>query len=592
MSLADVLSQATVNAIAATGQLVIHCVGDTGGIERAEPQLAVADAMTADFQGKTGASGQPAFFYHLGDVVYFFGQESYYPEQFYEPYRNYPGPIFAIPGNHDGFMFKGEPAGSSCEAFVDNFCTAAPTQGAPGFDRTTLTQPGVYFTLDAPFVRIIGLYSNAGETVGSLGNSTIGRGQLTFLTSELKRYASDRQADKSNQNPQALVIAVHHPPFTGSSQHMPSAAMLQAMDTCCTQAGQWPDMVLSGHAHLYERYTRIMKSGGRQIPYVVAGNGGYYDLSGLKKNKQGQKPVAGQQKESDGAGNTITLDSYSDNQFGFLRITFNASSIAVESIAVNTAARTDTTSRPRRAVSIPSRSISRITRSRPEFLRRSQRKGRPRFRLRVPRPSQPEVLRRSRKRVLLLVELRVQLLEPGRQLVSVRKSRQLSVLVKRTEESNRHRRSRPADVVVVAVVDRRRRRRVDSAQSVRDNDRWIARQICRNQLLVGRRCHDDVDFLKQLGKLAHTEGSRAVGLDVLNRRIKPRDTEVVRPVLRALFREQLVAAAHRQVVKRRRGLCRQQRNHRVPRQLRHSTGISVTPILVSASNAACSYFLS
>ncbi len=346
LSLASVLSQATVNAIAGSGQLVIHCVGDTGGIERAEPQLAVADALTADVEGKTWASGQPAFFYHLGDIVYFFGLETYYPEQFYEPYRNYPAPIFAIPGNHDGFMFKGEPAGYSCEAFVDNFCTASPTQGAPGFDRTTMTQPGVYFTLDAPFVRIIGLYSNAGETAGSLGNSTIGTDQLTFLTSELKRYASDRKSDTKNKNPQALVIAVHHPPFTGSSQHMPSAAMLKAIDTCCTQAGQWPDMVLSGHAHLYERYTRIMKSNGRQIPYIVAGNGGYYDLSGLKKNKQGQKPVAGKQSESDGAGNTITLDSYSDTQFGFLRITFNASSIAVESLAVNTTTRPDTTVPP------------------------------------------------------------------------------------------------------------------------------------------------------------------------------------------------------------------------------------------------------
>jgi len=139
---------------------------------------------------------------------------------------------------------------------------------------------------------------------------------------------------------------VHHPPFTGSSSHMPSAAMLKVMDGCCTQAGVWPDMVLSGHAHLYERYTRIMKSDGRQIPYIVSGNGGYYDLSGLKKNKQGNKPVAGQQQESDGAGNTIALDNYSDSQYGFLRITFSAGSIAVESIAVNTAARSDTTAPP------------------------------------------------------------------------------------------------------------------------------------------------------------------------------------------------------------------------------------------------------
>ncbi len=347
LSLSSVLSQPTVNAIAATGKLVIHCVGDTGGIERAEPQLAVADAMAADLEGKTWANGLPAFFYHLGDVVYFFGQESYYPEQFYEPYRNYAAPIFAIPGNHDGFMFKGEPAGYSCEAFVENFCTASPTQGSPGFDRTTMTQPGVYFTLDAPFVRIIGLYSNAGESVGSLGNATIGTAQVQFLTSELKRYAADRKADTGNKNSQALVIAVHHPPFTGSSSHMPSAAMLKIMDGCCTQAGVWPDMVLSGHAHLYERYTRIMKSGGRQIPYVVAGNGGYYDLSKLKMTPQEKKPVAGQQKESDGAGNTLSLDNYAENQFGFLRITFSAASIAVESIAVNTTTpRPDTTAPP------------------------------------------------------------------------------------------------------------------------------------------------------------------------------------------------------------------------------------------------------
>jgi hypothetical protein len=122
--------------------------------------------------------------------------------------------------------------------------------------------------------------------------------------------------------------------------------MLKAMDTCCKQAAVWPDMVLSGHAHLYERYTRTMKSDGRQIPYIVSGNGGYYDLSGLKKNQQGKKPVAGKQTESDGAGNTISLDSYSDTQFGFLRITFSATSITVQSLAVNTAARADTTVPP------------------------------------------------------------------------------------------------------------------------------------------------------------------------------------------------------------------------------------------------------
>ncbi len=52
---------------------------------------------------------KPAFLFHLGDVVYDFGEAQYYYDQFYEPYRNYPAPIFAIPGNHDGFIVPNTP---------------------------------------------------------------------------------------------------------------------------------------------------------------------------------------------------------------------------------------------------------------------------------------------------------------------------------------------------------------------------------------------------------------------------------------------------------------------------------------------------
>jgi hypothetical protein len=52
--------------IAASGKLVFHSVGDTGGIVRAEPQLAISDALVADLAGKTYATGLPAFLFHLG----------------------------------------------------------------------------------------------------------------------------------------------------------------------------------------------------------------------------------------------------------------------------------------------------------------------------------------------------------------------------------------------------------------------------------------------------------------------------------------------------------------------------------------------
>ncbi len=332
--LGSVLPADAVAQIQASGSLVFHSVGDSGGIVRAEPQLAVSDAMAADLTGKTYSSGLPAFFYHLGDVVYYFGQEQYFPEQFYDPYRNYDAPIFAIPGNHDGVMYKNEPIPYSLQPFVDNFCTPASVQAVPSFARTTMTQPGVYFVLTAPFTRIIGLYSNTGESVGVLGNVQIGQDQVTFLTQQLQAALAARQADPQNKNPQALIIAVHHPPFTGSSQHFPSASMLAQIDTCCQQVGIWPDIVLSGHAHLYERYTRTMTADGRQIPYVVAGNGGYYNLSKMKLNAAGAKPIAGQQSEPDGQGNTITLDQYNETDYGFLRITVSAATILVEALGV------------------------------------------------------------------------------------------------------------------------------------------------------------------------------------------------------------------------------------------------------------------
>jgi len=335
MDIGAVLPAGALAEIKAANQLVFHSVGDTGGIVRAEPQLAVADAMAADLTGKTYATGLPAFFYHLGDVVYFFGQQEYYPEQFYDPYRNYDAPILAIPGNHDGVMYNKEPVSYSLQPFVDNFCTAAPQPGAPSFARTTMTQPGVYFTLTAPFARIVGLYSNTGESVGVLGNAQIGEDQITFLGDQLAAAAAARKADPHNQNPQALIIAVHHPPFTGSNEHFPSAAMLQQIDACCTKAGIWPDLVISGHAHLYERYTRVMKADGRQIPCVVAGNGGYYNLAKLKVDSTGAKPTAGAQSEPDGLGNTVNLDQYNDTDFGFLRITVSATAILVESLGVN-----------------------------------------------------------------------------------------------------------------------------------------------------------------------------------------------------------------------------------------------------------------
>jgi hypothetical protein len=135
-----------------------------------------------------------------------------------------------------------------------------------------MTQPGVYFTLDAPFVSIIGLYSNVLEGPGILssqqGHFPITDDQLHFLQSELTRLKPAREAGK-----RAVIIALHHPPLSADAKHGGSTGVQQDLDAACKAASLWPDAVLSGHAHLYQRFTRI--AGGKQTPYIVSGSGGF-----------------------------------------------------------------------------------------------------------------------------------------------------------------------------------------------------------------------------------------------------------------------------------------------------------------------------
>ncbi|HUL54998.1 MAG TPA: metallophosphoesterase [Opitutaceae bacterium] len=277
LSLAGVLGSAPVRALQAAKRITFHAVGDTGAAKHSGPatEASVADMMVADVEA--GGPGAPAFFFHLGDVVYYFGESQYYYDQFYEPFRAYDRPIFAIPGNHDGVVHGSQPdvpAAPTLQAFLRNFCAPHPGRSpdAGSLVRSVMTQPGVYFTLDAPMVSIIGLYTNVLEGPGVIssqgGKYPISDAQLQFLQSELKRLRPARQTGR-----RAVIIATHHPPLSADAKHGGSTGLARDLDAACQQAGLWPDAVLSGHAHLYQRFTR--RTANAEIPYVVSGSGGF-----------------------------------------------------------------------------------------------------------------------------------------------------------------------------------------------------------------------------------------------------------------------------------------------------------------------------
>jgi len=302
--------------IQAAGQIVFHAVGDTGSVEGPSTQSLVADKMVSDFTEASPAD-IPSFFYHLGDVVYYFGEAAYYYDQFYEPYRMYPAPILSIPGNHDGVVYASDPA-PTLAAYLANFCAAEPvvTPDAGGLVRTAMIQPGVYFTFDAPFVRILGLYSNVLEDPGVISdengsNTVLDNRQIDFLTAALKRVKSEKYAG-------AVLIAVHHPPFSGDTTHGGSPQMLADIDSACTAAGVWPHAVISGHVHNYERFTRTVNK--VQIPYVIAGCGGHSPLSTMRGTFRTPFKI----------DSALTLESYDDSDFGYLRVVVTATTLTIE----------------------------------------------------------------------------------------------------------------------------------------------------------------------------------------------------------------------------------------------------------------------
>jgi hypothetical protein len=320
LTLAQVLGNdaASVQKIEATGQLVFHAAGDTGSTRGPENQCLVADKMVADFDDPS-ATDKPSFFFHLGDVVYSFGESQYYYDQFYEPYRDYPAPILAIAGNHDG-MVAPDTNTATLTGFLENFCAAEfeVTPQAGGLSRTAQIQPGVFFTFEAPFLRILALYSNTLEDPGVIADDNIGHSQLDYLKAALTRVSSDKFSG-------ALIIAHHHPAYTAGAKHGWSEAMMAQIDKICGETKVWPHAVLSGHAHSYQRFTRA--HGQTQIPYIISGNGGH-NVTRLSRGAQTIR--APQPLQVSGHADPVTLENYDDQDYGYLRIIVNAKQLRIE----------------------------------------------------------------------------------------------------------------------------------------------------------------------------------------------------------------------------------------------------------------------
>jgi hypothetical protein len=334
IQLVDLVGAAEVTAIQKAGVMQFHATGDTGvGLNTSQPQ--VAEALARDINLTRPADG-PIFFLNLGDVIYGNGKKALYANRFYRPNMPYLHPaagfdgiILAIPGNHDGEVR--DPADDPpLSAFQENFVAPLGTQPAmaKSFGVKMANQPGVYWLLQAPFLDLIGLFSSAAEDSGFLGADATDTQQSDWLAKTLQSIKKNRKTERK-----ALILAMHHPPYARGLQqtgfgHPGSPEMQLQLDTACAAAGIWPDAVLSGHSHNYQRYQRHCvgpKGVEFDIPYFVVGVGGI----SLQAAPTGVGAHVDETPVPPGLTHSTVTYGNGDSSFGFVRVAASATDLKV-----------------------------------------------------------------------------------------------------------------------------------------------------------------------------------------------------------------------------------------------------------------------
>lgn len=156
-----------------------------------------------------------------------------------------------------------------------------------------MIQPYPYWTLETPVAYIVGLDTN--DVDGGLLDDPQQNDepQYDWLVATL-------QTIKAAQDGKRLVLAVHYPPYSGAANFIqrgdpnlgptprrnPGAGLLQplavTLQHAYQQAGIYPDLVISAHAHLYQRITYTY-TGGHQIPYLICGASGHWPTENMPK---------------------------------------------------------------------------------------------------------------------------------------------------------------------------------------------------------------------------------------------------------------------------------------------------------------------
>lgn len=296
-----------------SGKLVFHMMGDTGSVRDRSFLKNVVEEMVAQMDQETDQANRPQFLYHLGDIVYNFGEACEYDQQFFEPFKHYPAPVFAIAGNHDADVNPDSTDHyQSLDPFNAVFCDNQPNRVlfSNNAGRKSNIQPNVFWTMDTPLATIIGLYSNVPK--------------FGVITAEQRAWFITELINANAQRPgKAIIVCLHHAPYSADINHGSSLPMIDFLNGAFEAAAVLPDLVVSGHVHNYQRFNK-MYAGDKQVTFLVAGAGGYDELHAVAVTSD--EMFTGDSE----LFNSVTLENYCDDKHGFLKISLEKSEAGIK----------------------------------------------------------------------------------------------------------------------------------------------------------------------------------------------------------------------------------------------------------------------
>jgi RimJ/RimL family protein N-acetyltransferase len=248
-------------------------VGDTGEGDRS--QMAVVPGLLR-------AGGDTAFMVICSDVIYPTGDANEYLEKFYFPYARYPGPIYALPGNHDWY--------DGLTGFMTHFAGADPL---PREARAALRRPHVWLRQRLwrshrqtdPAVRAAGRALRPPRPEyppqrGPYWYLDAGPVRLVAIDTGIAGTIDAEQGDwleavsASSDRPKILL--------TGSPLYVDAARRPCAIaggdrtvDAIVSKPAHNYIAAIGGDIHNYQRYP-VDVGEGRRIQYLVSGGGGAF----------------------------------------------------------------------------------------------------------------------------------------------------------------------------------------------------------------------------------------------------------------------------------------------------------------------------